>query len=182
MALNLTEAEADRVARVNPDPYPTYYAAGSGEVDVSQDFLAVLVLMSQPKKQDAINWLLSLRTPIGVDMTRAGLYAAAVAAEKADAEAVHLQLAALLAPMDLFLEGFPGDQRFKNVPEVGMIAEDATLSLAVHVEQRDAAEYASRICDVLLAQFADPTAVVTDERKRQAMSWIVPLAMPLSVG
>lgn len=182
MALNLTEAEADRVARVNPDPYPTYYAANVGEVQVSADFLAVLVLMAQSRKQDAINWLLSLNAPLGVELTRAGLYAAAVAAEKLDAESVKLQLDALLLPMNTFLENFPGDNRFKSVAEVEMISADATLSLETFLERRDAAQYSVAFCDLLLAQYGDPTSAVTEERKRQALSWVPALALPLSVG
>lgn len=184
MALNLTVEEQTTVNR-SANQNITYYNASLGKpVQITDEFRAFLTLAPAGAKAAATAWFQALLAPMKGDVNRQLLFSTALIAEQADLLDQMTQLELFLLGYDEFRASFPGDNRFAEVPEIGMILDDTALVLGRIIQMRKSVKHRQRMNQVTLARYGNPAgnAGTTDAQIRQAMSWIAPLSLPLTVG
>lgn len=177
MPLDLTPEEAATVARKRSTDPPTYYAEGGGLTPVSEDFEAFLILAKTSVKAEAVNWLRGLALPL-IDPLQQTLYNEAIEAEAAEALLIQQQTDLVLGTFNDFKAGFPGDSRFAAVPEVGLLLADTSLSIANVVDVQRSAKHREVAARMNQNKQAGLNPGLSEERKRQALSWVVPLSLP----
>jgi hypothetical protein len=181
MALDLTPDELNTVRRAAGSGL-TYYNAGLREqTPISSDFEAFLALADTGTKAAAVQWLQTLMAPMVGNINRSALYLACVAFEALDLADQRLQVETFLLGYADFQAGFPGEPRFANIAEVSMIIADSALVIDELIHLRDSLKHRTVMNRVCGGKWGNPTeGVVTEDRKKQAMSWIVPLSVPLT--
>ena len=178
MALNLTSEEMGKVARSSFRDDLTYYNAGTGtQVAVSDDFKAFLTLAPPSTKADAVSWIRSMMIP-NVDPVRQALYTEAALAETLEVNLQRAQLTPVLLLYNNFQQNFPGDPRFSAIDEVGMIIADAGLSMGRISEHGRHLKNRSVLASSIRTRYVGLNPGVDGQRKRQALSWILPLSVP----
>ena len=181
MALNLTPDEAAKVSVAATQDPPTYYNADQrGIVDGTEGFLAFLTLAPAATKASAVSWLQNLLVPMTEDINRQALYSSAVAGELLDTADQRLQVETFLLGYQTFRDLFPGDPRFMEVAEVVMILADTELSLLRLIQTQEDLKQRTVMGRLMEGRYGVTGAggELTDDRKRQALSWITPLSIP----
>lgn len=182
MALDLTPEELNTVRRAAGSGL-TYFDANTGEqTPISADFEAFLALTDTEVKAAAVSWLQLLTAPLGGNINRTLLYLSGIAFEARDLADQRLQVETFLLGFEDFKETFPGEPRFAGIAEVGMILEDSGLVINELIHLRDSLKHRTVMNTVCGGRWGNPTQAggLTKDRKRQAMSWIAPLSIPLT--
>ena len=179
----LSTSEINKIeAARNVDPRPEFYNAGVGaSVPVSDDFLAVLALASSGAKQKAANFFQLLNIPLNADIIAGVLYAEAVAMDALEAQAQLLQYEAALLAHTEFKDSGLGEPRFSAATETLMLMNDASLGLDRHIHRRAALFHQVAVGAELERVFVGVDSGVTPDRKRQAMSWVACLSVPVTL-
>lgn len=177
MGLTLSAAELAKVEQAKQGEVPSYYSATTLSMEqVSEDFVAFLALAPTATKAEAVNWIRNALLPLGYDPIRQALMDAAIQNEIEDLHEVRAQVNALISSFYDFQGKFPHEQRFALVPEVSMIREDAEIGIdfVTRLERRWKFQEAA----LEKASEDNVNGGISDERKRQALSWISLLTAP----
>lgn len=174
-----TANELGRVSKAQAESVKYYSAASKSLTEASDDFKGFLALASPATKTSAVNWFSASAAALAADVAFNTLYRQVTSAQEADAAAMLTPVDLLFSQFDDFKSSFPGDARFNSVTEIGLVLADADLVAAQQIELRDRMTHRKKLLASVQLRYGD--GGVAEARKRQAMSWSLPLSKPLGV-
>lgn len=179
MSVAYTSDELGRVSKAQAETVKYYSASAGALTEASDDFKGYLALAAPATKTAVVNWFTASAAVLAADVGFNALYQQVCAAQESDVTSLLTQVDLLFSQFDDFKSAFPGDVRFNDVTEIGLILADADLVAAQQIELRDRMTHRKRL--LASHQIRYGSGGVAESRKRQAMSWAIPLSKPIGV-
>lgn len=171
----LTNAEAEQVRsqRREPGDRPTYFNSGSGEnAEISEQFEAFLILLSQGVKTEAVTWINAIANLIPDREEWNEVLLETIAQQIANAETLNSDVNETYSGYEAFRTNFRIDG-FEDITEIGMLLDDLQVGMGSLNERSRNAKHLEVISSLLDLRAQDTS--YNSDRLRQLRSWVTPL-------